>query len=429
MLTLTSLPWTGDLKVSGTLQPGQNWMTYKIPVGPTTQSLKVTITEPETESTTETAALDQVYLVGPSGAMLAEVTGASLDSVGARQVLTISLNDVPAGAELLVRIIENSAVEPTSPAPDTTPAVRVPFLMEVQRTELATPDLAVFQSTTGSVARSSVIVASGLVVAISPSGLGLSGDSATDSNATVAQNGNPNQAVTDGVIIARVASDSVDVPGATLGPLVLRGSGPLGPALGTAKGDPTPSIDRDERAFDLTAEGSGAGIDAELLLGLTARRLEGAAQLCPDSRPAGPRERAEWLNSTRGPGGFPVLSGAEGVEQSRNPAALLATVISAPEESAAENGLVAQITILPRSGFTPDQGGGQEASCTDFVTAAFGLVLCVGLTGGPLFPDLIALVRTCRPKIEKAGNWQLPRGSSRRKSLLGLRSWLFGQGG
>ena len=45
MQQLPALPWTGDVEVSGTLQPAQTWMTYKIPVGSTTLFLKVTVSQ------------------------------------------------------------------------------------------------------------------------------------------------------------------------------------------------------------------------------------------------------------------------------------------------------------------------------------------------------------------------------------------------
>ena len=73
----------------------------------------------------------------------------------------------------------------------------------------------------------------------------------------------------------------VAAPGVSVGPLVTRGSAPLRPPLGTTPGEPTPSIDRNERAFDLAAIGSGAEVDAELLLGLTANRSDGNGEDTP----------------------------------------------------------------------------------------------------------------------------------------------------
>jgi hypothetical protein len=275
-----------------------------------------------------------------------------------------------------------------------------------------------------------LLVASGLVVTIAPPALSFAGDSDTGDGTAVAQSGGTSQTLTQEGTAARVAADVIDVPGAALGPFVLRGSGPLGPALATAKGDPTPSIDRDERAFDLSAGGSGAGIDAELLLGLTASRPDAAANAPSAPQSAGPKEKADSLNSIRGPGGFPVLSSSpDGVQQCPDPASLLATLSPRPDDSAKEEDLVAQISIKPLLPSRSGQIAGEESGCTDFVAAAFGLVLGVGLTGGPLFPDLIALVRTCRPRTESPDNQIRPRGSSLKRSLLRLRSWLLGNGG
>ena len=45
MKQLTVLPWKDEAEVSGTLQPAQDWMTYAIPVGPMTLSLRVTVSQ------------------------------------------------------------------------------------------------------------------------------------------------------------------------------------------------------------------------------------------------------------------------------------------------------------------------------------------------------------------------------------------------
>ena len=96
----------------------------------------------------------------------------------------------------------------------------------------------------------------------------------------------------------------VAAPGVSVGPLVTRGSAPLRPPLGTTPGEPTPSIDRNERTFDLAALGSGAEVDAELLLGLTTNRSDGNGE----DTPVNPATRTtEPLIALRGPGGLPVM--------------------------------------------------------------------------------------------------------------------------
>lgn len=71
----------------------------------------------------------------------------------------------------------------------------------------------------------------------------------------------------------------------------------------------------------------------------------------------------------------------------------------------------------------PEDRPENQVKCTDFLTAACGLVLGVGLATGPLYPDLIALVRTCLPTRTRPAS-RLPRLRRGIRPLRSLGSWL-----
>jgi len=168
----------------------------------------------------------------------------------------------------------------------------------------------------------------------------------------------------------------VAAPGVSVGPLVTRGSAPLRPPLGTTPGEPTPSIDRNERAFDLAALGSGAEVDAELLLGLTTNRSDGNGE----DTPVNPATRTtEPLIALRGPGGLPVMVSSVRAGQSlTDPAAVLAT-LPAPENLPDPGQQLARLPALPPLDVPGALRRGDEVACIDFLKAACGLMLGIGL--------------------------------------------------
>ena len=105
----------GDVTVSGSLAPQQTWSTFKIPVDPATQSLNVTVSHDPSTAAQAIPALDQLYLVGPTGTLLAELTGAAANFQGPRQDVSVGLSRVPSGSNLVVRIVET----PIATAPTT----------------------------------------------------------------------------------------------------------------------------------------------------------------------------------------------------------------------------------------------------------------------------------------------------------------------
>ena len=145
-------------------------------------------------------------------------------------------------------------------------------------------------------------------------------------------------------------------------------------------------------------------------------------------RSAGLDDASESLVALRGPGGFPLMVTSLQGDRSRvNRSELLATLPTLDDP--AESG-------DPMAGFTDvaaikirraDPGPeGEDPACTDFLTAACGLALGVGLTSGPLYPDLMALVRTWLPSRLRRRNLALAVRSGRSRPSRLLARW-FGR--
>jgi hypothetical protein len=223
------------------------------------------------------------------------------------------------------------------------------------------------------------------------------------------------------------AADQVglSVPEISVGPLASRGSAPLGPLLGTNQEDRTYSIDRDERAFDLAMEQLGSGVGLEIALIGPQGQTGSVGRDSADPQSVSPRDASGSLTPLRGTGGFPVLVPSSGATQANTDAtALLATLPASlgRDVSTADPAFVPDLTPLTLC--RPEEQARDEAARTDFLTSACGLALGVGLATGPLYPDLIGLVRTCLPRAVR------PRGRTRRASgsrippLQKFMSWL-----
>ncbi len=424
MQQLPALPWMDEVEVSGTLQPAQAWMTYKIPVGSTTRSLKVTLRQLGSQGEPAIPALDQIYLVGPSGVVLTMLQGASAYAQGSRQDMMILLSAVPDNSELLVRIVETPAPSVAAGPPQASLAsLNIPFTMDIQRADPATSALplnAVFQTVVPVGLAGPLLIAYGNVAATTPPpSLGSSGDVPDTEAASSEPTGMVASAIAIAPAGARLTTQvEVAAPGVSVGPLVTRGSAPLRPPLGTTPGEPTPSIDRNERAFDLAALGSCVEVDAELLLGLTANRSDGNGEDTPVDQAT---RTSEPLIALRGPGGLPVMVSSVRAGQSLiDPAAVLATLL-APENLPDPGQQLARLPALPPLEVSGALRRGDEAACNDFLKAACGLMLGIGLTTGPFYPDLMALVRNFLPRRASPANAPRRSGARRKGPLRSFR--------
>ena len=118
------------------------------------------------------------------------------------------------------------------------------------------------------------------------------------------------------------------------------------------------------------------------------------------------------------------MSTLSGERPQVDPSALLATLPAV--ETAAEEGSATGLSDLAPIRIheaAPDLEG-REFACTDFFTAACGLALGVGLTAGPLYPDLMALVRTWLPTRLRRGGSTPPARTARKRASDLLARWL-----
>ena len=380
----------------------------------------------------DAAALDEVYLVSPSGVLLASLKGASAALDGQLQQLTISLASVPIGAQLLVRIVEN----PGSAAVDSTGALEspvstiVPFTMNVQRTEMADPLPFAATINSTSLVASLITPLTTLFLSGDDSGFqtNLSSSILTDALQVSLSDSTGPVPPTEATLVPvateadRGEGQETSGPGVSLGPLVSRSAAPLGPLLATFRDDFTPSIDRTERAFDLSTDRSTDGIDPQLLIGRTGIQHESVEGPSGESQFASD-DPSDLFIPLRGPWGFPIMvSSLDTLRERTERAALLATLspqfqpgsTDAPIE---EMPRFARIELPP-----PESNDSADAPCTDFLTAACGLALGVGLTTGPLYPDLMGLIRTCMPGRVRS-IWKLGETLPRRRRSSRVNSW------
>src|SRR5271157_6543588 len=235
MQQLPALPRTDEAEVSGTLQPAQTWMTYRVPVGSSTRSLEVTVSQLGPQGEPAIPALDQLYLVGPSGVVLTMLKGAAEYAQGSRQDMTIFLSAIPDNSELLMRIVETPASNMAGGPQQASPAsMNIPFTMDIQRTDLVTspvPLNGVFQTVAPVGLAGSILIAYGNVaVTVSPPSLGSSGVAPDTKAASLELTGMQPSAVTAATAGERLTTQVEDMaPGISVGPLVLLGSAPLGP--------------------------------------------------------------------------------------------------------------------------------------------------------------------------------------------------------
>jgi hypothetical protein len=399
------VPDLRHVEVDGTLSADHTWQGYQIPVGPTTMWLQLSMSTPDGSNRAEAPVFEQMSLLNPAGRTVGELGPGSGQGVGASQDLIVWLRGAPAGDQLLVQI--GTAASATG-APGGSPSVTgpvgnwiVPYVLNVQRDEQdsALPD--------ASPAQGQVSLGT-LVFTLSPQGGGFSFSqtSVESPDATGATALNIQQVVAaalgsaaDGSVPE--SSDGYNVRVST-GPLASRSAGPLGPILASSEADLAPPVDRHERALFQEIE----GLPGDDGTGLTKGRYEltslGLSSISP-VEPGGSES-----NSTGGTvvavshgGGFPLMMTASGHTRRTDRAALLASVPATPTSDTA----VADAAQSDRSTAEVQVALAEESHSStghsevpDYVKAACGLALGLGLTSGPLFPDLLTRAPARLPK-------------------------------
>jgi hypothetical protein len=187
-------------------------------------------------------------------------------------------------------------------------------------------------------------------------------------------------------------ADEPSVPLA-VGPLASRTAGPVGPVLANLGTDLTPPVDRHERALLQEFDGNGAdNRDGNITRALQLADLEapGSTRVESPARSDG-HQTDEPVVAVTGGGGFRLKVTGLGALPRAGSAALLAampkiTVQDASPSVAASDQLHASLSDLA---LASESRADDRLEYTDYVRAAIGLAIGLGLATGPLFGDLI----------------------------------------
>jgi hypothetical protein len=398
-----------DVTVSGILHPRQLFMTFRIQIGSRTDSLQLIISGHESPSASAEPAIDQLYLVSSNGTVLAELSGAAALAQALQENMTVDLNGVPVGARLLARVVETSSQATTTAADASASSANqnIPFTLAVLR-----PNLSIGTSAIVPVfSAASAVPISGIVSAF----LGLlsstsftTGESSLALKEPVTSTSESAEQLqtTDGTVLTSSASLTqvptqvrAAVSGLSLGPLPSRGPTALGPRLGTTQEEElAPMVDRAERAFDLAMSGLDAGGSSDHHSGRGGNGGADAGLRNPGDDLGFVTDPSSPLVVVRNPGGLPMLTGALKIEPSgADRAAILASLAGETQAVAAE--LQRELPAEWRfQVIRPGTDQAEESVCTDFFTTACGLLLGIGLTSGPLYPDMMGFVRHWLPR-------------------------------
>ena len=181
------------------------------------------------------------------------------------------------------------------------------------------------------------------------------------------------------------------------GPFVSRNAGPLGPILASVGGDPTPEVDRNERALfqEIDRREVDQGLDQ------TGRRLELVQGEPSESQAAALSGR---VIDVTGAGGlsFKVTGLASG--RRTNLSTLLAAIPSAADAEHQGRGAdetARSIDPFADAVIAEAPSGALEPGYADFIKAACGLALGLGMSSRAVFPNLLASIRRRVPRLKR----------------------------
>jgi hypothetical protein len=171
----------------------------------------------------------------------------------------------------------------------------------------------------------------------------------------------------------------------TAGPFVSRNAGPLGPILASVGGDPTPEVDRNERALHHEIE---------------RRDFDGSDYIHPGYDSDGSESGADDGNGASGP--VMAISGPGGFQLkvtalSNRRRTDLSELISAIPRTAGREG---ELSIDSARMATAAEASSPDETpvYAKFIKAACVLALGVGMSSGVLFPNLLASIRRRIPR-------------------------------
>ena len=259
----------------------------------------------------------------------------------------------------------------------------VPVVLSTQRPDGQDPALSISEPAQGALGARMVALSSTAVAGLSSSDAdGAPGIAVTDENALWASDpSGPTFAVT-----AETPSSSSG--GFTFrmstGPFVSRNAGPLGPILASAGRDPTPEVDRNERALyqDIERRGfdAGSGEEYELTGSETGDDEHGGA--------------VGSVLAIPGPGGFPLKVTAPPKHRRSDLSELVSAIPTPAETDDAQSIDSDQLAAAAQASSPADA----PAYAHFYIKAACVLALSLGMSSGMLFPDLFASLRRRMPR-------------------------------
>jgi len=398
------VPWMPNYTVSDTMQAGQEFSSYRIPVGPVTDFVRLSV-KPEHPGEPFGVKVDQVFLMGPRGNLVASVVGVAYMNEGLQQTLFIALRGAPAGGELVVRIVpilapvssDDGSAPPVGQVDPSSDWSGADFELNIKRGD-ASPknpaEAAAYVAASVSPAPYLIYIpASAADRTAATAGPGSSAsfaaaDAGPAGGGPVADPGASKEVTVDEEGEGDEVADGAQAPSIFLGPLVSRTAAPLGPELATSTTDPTPSTARGGRPApgSLDALASGLGLDTLFFGGRSSWARRGPEAVDPAAPSARVSEAA--LAVVKGAGGAPFLVGVVRSEADQDgDAALVANL----EKQAAAAALLAEAPA-PHESSAEDRES-PEIVRAGLATRAVGFLVGLGLATGPLYPDLVAYAR------------------------------------
>jgi hypothetical protein len=398
-------------------------MTLQIPVGPTTQEVGVSVRPGSGAGADEAPVLAELTLVDKDGDIIAQLSPISnAQYSNPSDAVTVSLSGAPVGGSLIVQFAASTGGAVSTPTAATaTPAsseLTVPFVIDVQRLEsVAAGGSGGIGSSVGSfpgAGRAGIGTLFWTTKGQDQNSIA-STTTTTDApfvgpeSATVINQESP---IPPGDELATTAAEAPpDFSGRiATGPLASRSAAPLGPSLATVLLDAAPAVDRHERALSQDIDTRDFEVNDGSESGAArAGRFDSVLARADRRGRSDEFDPAEGTHvAVAGVGALPLMVPAYRTEgRTTDLDALLAALPGSPSEDlpAVVVGADHAADVLSIALATAASSHGDTRPAPDYLTAACALALGMGLTTGPLIPDLLRLIpgRSSRWSVVPAG--------------------------
>jgi hypothetical protein len=421
---VSGIPDLRHVQIESMLNGPQGSETFVIPINAGTQSLDLSLHGLPGEAPGDAPILDGMMLLNREGepiSQFAPTLGMQQTQPQMRSV-SVSIESAAEGGNLVVQISVPSSI--SSEGTLSTSDSPLSFLLDIQRQDPGNaPAIGAGIYLAGGPISGAVRSGITALTTSTMSGQGSNSSSSTDpaSNLGTESDANALPLVGDqGDDILADSESGEDLSGGfnvrvSSGPLASRSASPLGPALATILSDLAPPVDRHERALSQSIDESESGDESEAeRLRLEYARIESDAS-SSETDVTNRSKAGETCVALAGLGAFPLkVTGLRGQGDREDLESLLAALPDSlsPEDPseiiASEEFDESDISAwLASSGHTARA----DQVAPDYLTAACGLALGLGLTAGPLFPDILALITSGTSRWRTGG----PLKSSSRK--------------